>query len=232
MLYTIKTPVLLLSSAILALPLAAISQTTSGSTSTTSTTTSTTTGTQAVPTSRLLSEYTTLAGSQKNADSLVTGLRTGAQVTLTSADGKTTAFTPPTKAMGNGNVNITLRIAQQMMANNSNLTLQQALMGTSGTQGILQMRASGMGWGQIAKTEGFKLGDVMRSGKADSASTAGRAESKSDRVARSERSEKVERAERPEKVERAERPEKVERVERAERVERVERPQRPERTSR
>lgn len=223
MLYTIKTPVLLLSSAILALPLAAISQTTSGSTSTTSTTTSTTTGTQAVPTSRLLSEYTTLAGSQKNADSLVTGLRTGAQVTLTSADGKTTAFTPPTKAMGNGNVNITLRIAQQMMANNSNLTLQQALMGTSGTQGILQMRASGMGWGQIAKTEGFKLGDVMRSGKADSASTAGRAESKSDRVARSERSEKVERAERPEKVER---------VERAERVERVERPQRPERTSR
>ncbi len=202
MLFTNKTPVLLLSGAILALPLAAISQTTSGSTSTTSTTT---TGIQAVPTSRLVSEYTTLAGSQQNANSLVTGLRTGSQVTLTSADGKTTAFTPPTKPMGNGNVNITLRIAQQMMANNSNLTLQQALMGTSSTQGILQMRASGMGWGQIAKTEGFKLGDVMRSGKADSASTAGRADSKSDNVARSERSEKVERAERPEKVERVER---------------------------
>ncbi|HEX2566996.1 MAG TPA: hypothetical protein VHL85_09050 [Burkholderiales bacterium] len=208
-----------IAAAVLALPLAALAQTSTTSTSTTTTTsTSTSTsGTQAVPTNRMVTEYTKLAGSQDNAKSLVTGLRTGSQITLTDSSGKTTTFTPPTGKMGNGNVNITLRIAQQMMANNSNLTLQQALMGTSTTQGILQMRASGMGWGQIAKAEGFKLGDVMRSGKAETASSAGRGDTKLEKVARGERAEKVERAERPEKVER---------------VERVERPQRPERPER
>src|SRR5579871_1394302 len=140
-----KISMLLVSGTILALPVVSIAQTTSSSTGTTSTTSST----QSVPTNRMVQEYTTLAGSQNNAKSLVTGLRTGSQITLTDSSGKTTTFTPPTKPMGNGNVNISLRIAQQMMANNSSLTLQQALMGTSTTKGILQLRASGMGWGQI-----------------------------------------------------------------------------------
>ena len=187
---------------------------------TTTTTSTSTTSTQSVPTNRMVSEYTKLAGSQDNAKSLVTGLRTGSSITLTDSSGKTTTFTPPTKPMGNGNVNITLRMAQQMMANNPNLTLEQALMGTSDTKGILQLRASGMGWGQIAKTEGFKLGEVMRPGKADTASSAQRGDSKLERVARTERSEKVERPDRPEKVERVER------------VERPERPERPERHGR
>ena len=217
---TKKTCVQAVAAALVSLPVAVFAQTTTTtSTGTTSTTTTTTTtaSTQTVPTNRMVAEYTKLAGSQDNAKSLVTGLRTGSEITLTDSSGKTTTFTPPTKPMGNGNVNITLRMAQQLMANNPNLTLEQALMGTSDTKGILQLRASGMGWGQIAKTEGFKLGDVMRSGKADTASSAQRGDSKLDRVARTERAEK---------------PEKVERVERAERVERVERPERPQRPER
>ena len=83
-------------------------------------------------------------------------MRNGTQVTLTSSDGKTTSFTPPTGKMGYGEVNISLALAE-------------ALMGSGSTQGILQLRASGMGWGQIANSPGFKLGEVVRSAKADSA---------------------------------------------------------------
>lgn len=133
---------------------------------------------------KLVSEFTPLAGSKENATSLVNGLRTGSAVTLTSpatgggsatatsTNGSTT-FTPPTKPMGYGNVRIALSLAQTQLANQgvtqpTSQQLQTSLMGsgtstTGGTtsQGILQMRASGMGWGQIANSMGVKLGAVM-----------------------------------------------------------------------
>jgi len=61
------------------------------------------------------------------------------------------------------------QLASQGITNPTTAQLQGALVGTTNTdgtmtQGILQMRASGMGWGKIANTMGFKLGAVM-SGK-------------------------------------------------------------------
>src|SRR5712664_944291 len=177
--FTKKLSVVLVSSAIGCLSFGAMSQT-SGGTSTTSMTTQST-----VPANRLTQNYTTLAGSQDNAKSLVTGLRNGTSVTLMSTSGgssSSTSFTPPTGKMGYGNVNISLALAQAELSklgitNPTPSQLQAALTGGSVTtssgqsvqlSGILAMRAEGNGWGQIANSLGFKLGDVMRSAKADS----------------------------------------------------------------
>ena len=78
---------------------------------------------------------------------------------------------------------------------------------------ILQLRQSGMGWGQIAQKYDVKLGPVIKSVKATEHSV--------DRVARAERAERVEKAE---KLEKAEKPERFEKPERVQRVERPERP--------
>jgi hypothetical protein len=73
--------------------------------------------------------------------------------------------------MGYGNIRIALRLAQTQLAsqgirNPTPAELQGALIGVPGspTQGVLQMRAAGMGWGQIANAMGVKLGTVV-SGK-------------------------------------------------------------------
>ena len=90
----------------------------------------------------------------------------------------TTTFTPPTKPMGWGNVKHALSLAQDQLtrAGITNPTaeqLQTALMGgdlvrtnadgtttTTSVRGVLTMRADGMGWGNIAKEGGTKLGQV------------------------------------------------------------------------
>lgn len=147
-------------------------------------TASPTPATATTPTDKLAGSFTDLAGSPENATSLVNGLRTGSAITLTDpyvAPGTppgtpvpTTTFSPGTKPMGYGNIRIALSLARADLANQGITSptpaqLQGALVGTTSptgttTQGILQMRASGMGWGQIANSIGFKLGAVM-SGK-------------------------------------------------------------------
>lgn len=90
----------------------------------------------------------------------------------------TTTFTPPTKPMGWGNVKHALALAQDQLAragitNPTPAQLQTALMGgdlvvanadgtttTTAVKGVLTMRADGMGWGNIAKEGGTKLGPV------------------------------------------------------------------------
>jgi hypothetical protein len=90
----------------------------------------------------------------------------------------TTTFDPPTKPMGWGNVKHALALAQAQLtaagiANPTAAQLQTALMGgdlvvtnadgtttTTHVNGILTMRADGMGWGNIAKAGGTKLGPV------------------------------------------------------------------------
>ena len=185
--------------------------------------TTTSPSTQAVPTEKLIEQYTDLAGSEKNAKSLVTGLRTGSTITLepTTQEEKSVSFKPRTEKMGNGNINIALAIAEKSLSgvkDPTNADLQAALMGgeiktSSGTvklEGVLQMRADGMGWGQIANELGFKLGEVMRAGKAESgAQAARRADSKPEKVAqRSDRAARPDRAERMDKPERPMKPER------------------------
>ena len=89
-----------------------------------------------------------------------------------------TTFAVPTKPMGWGNVKHSLSLARDQLAR-AGITdptaaqLQTALMGgdlvvtnadgtttTTAVKGILTMRADGMGWGNIAKEGGTKLGQV------------------------------------------------------------------------
>ena len=106
---------------------------------------------------------------------------TGTTTTGTTTTPSTTTVTydPPTGKMGWGNVKIALALAQASLANAgiTNPTadqLQAALNGgdvtvtnadgtttTTTLKGVLQMRASGMGWGQIAQANGTKLGPVV-----------------------------------------------------------------------
>lgn len=134
---------------------------------------------------KIAGNFTTLAGSEENALALVNALRSGETVELAYAPaGTETAPTigiidPPTGQMGWGNVKISLALAQDQLArlgitNPTPEQLQAALNGgdvivvnadgtttTTTLRGVLQMRADGMGWGNIAKAGGTKLGPVV-----------------------------------------------------------------------
>jgi hypothetical protein len=134
----------------------------------------TSTGNQRVE-SRISSDFSTFAGSTANSDSLVRGLRNGTPITLTSTDAKgvitETTFTPSTGKIGYGNVFISLALAKQQLAGLgiTQPTAQQLQTALIGENGVLTLRAQGMGWGQIAQSYGFKLGPVISGMKAANA---------------------------------------------------------------
>jgi hypothetical protein len=150
---------------------------------------------------RLVNEYSTFAGSPQNAQALVGGLRDGSDITLKTkmADGKetSTTFTPQAGKMGYGNVNIALSLAKADL-NKQGITNPTPQQIEGSLKNILGARADGKGWGEIANSMGFKLGEVMRSEKAQG----------------HERGERHARAERPERPERPQRPDRPERPER------------------
>jgi len=132
---------------------------------------------------RTADTFTAFAGSRDNAVSLVTGLRKGSEITLTSSsngsDSSTsTSFTPVTRPMGNGNVFNSLALAQQLLAsqgitdptpeqieaalNGGEITIGEgADAKTIDLKGVLELRAEGMGWGRIAQVQGTKLGHIV-----------------------------------------------------------------------
>jgi hypothetical protein len=134
---------------------------------------------------KIADNFTSLAGSEENALALVNALRTGETVQLTYAPTGTattptvSTIDPPTGKMGWGNVKISLALAQDQLARLGITSptpeqLQAALNGgdvivtnadgtttTTPLRGVLQMRADGMGWGNIAKAGGTKLGPVV-----------------------------------------------------------------------
>lgn len=144
---------------------------------------------QALVAGKIASNFGDLAGSDKNALTLVNALRNGTNATLTyttpatkpggTPTTTTTTYDPPTGKMGWGNVKISLALAQDSLAragitNPTAEQLQAALNGGSVTVknadgtttttklgGVLQMRADGMGWGEIAKANGTKVGPVV-----------------------------------------------------------------------
>lgn len=126
----------------------------------------------------LASRYANFAGSQDNASSLVAGLRSGTPFILTSTDttGTTmqTTITPTTGSLGYGEVNTALALAQAELTkygitDPTPQQIQTALDGgtlTTSTgivtlSGVLSMRQSGEGWGQIANSLGYRLGDLV-----------------------------------------------------------------------
>jgi len=127
---------------------------------------------------QLVTRYTTLAGSDSNAQALIDGLRNGTQITLGS-----TTFTPATSSLGYGEINTSLALAQAELAaagitsptadqleaalNGGTVTLSNG--NTVNLQGVLDLRASGEGWGQIAKDLGLNLGAVVSASHTDHA---------------------------------------------------------------
>lgn len=130
------------------------------------------------PEARLVEKYGRFAGSDENAQALIEGLRYDKAVQL-SRNGTSSSFALPTDKMGYGNVNIALALAKASLADAgirhpTPEQIRAALIGgtvsnRSGADvrltGVLTLRASGMGWGQIAHKLGFKLGEVMRAQK-------------------------------------------------------------------
>jgi hypothetical protein len=144
---------------------------------------------QAQVAGKIAANFNSLAGSEKNSLALVNALRNGTNATLTyttppakpggTPTTTTATFDPPTGKMGWGNVKISLALAQDSLAragitNPTAEQLQAALNGGSVTvknpdgtttttklSGVLQMRADGMGWGEIAKAGGTKVGPVV-----------------------------------------------------------------------
>lgn len=132
---------------------------------------------------RISNTFTDFAGSPENASALTSGLRQGTPIDLTSLnpDGTTTItrFSPATGPMGYGNVRISMALAQQQLArlgitNPTPEQLTAALNGgtvtyvapngvltTTDMQGVLERRAAGQGWGEIAQSNGTKLGPVI-----------------------------------------------------------------------
>ena len=122
-----------------------------------------------------------------NSQQVVNDLRNG-QWTTTVTDPNTNVTTTTTEAlptgkMGFGNVKISLALTQESLRQQGILQptteqLHTALVGgqmvpgdpTTTTNGILQMRADGMGWGQIAQKYDVKLGQLM-SGKQPASTT-------------------------------------------------------------
>lgn len=134
---------------------------------------------------RIAADFQSFAGSNKNATALVTGLREGSQITLTRRGFPSATFTPPTRPMGYGNVSTSLalakyQLAQQGIVNPTPEQLRIALNGgtivyggkTVAYDGILQMRADGLGWGEIAQQLGTKLGPVVSSIRSQNAGIA------------------------------------------------------------
>jgi hypothetical protein len=159
------------------------------------------------PVDRLAETYSNLAGD--NTKALVLGLREKSSIVLSPS----VTIEPPTAAMGYGNIDIALALAQASL-NEQNITaptpeqLKAALLGGSVTRadgvsatlpGVLEMRAGGMGWGEIAQALDFKLGELMRSERAQRVALEGRG----GRPDRPERLMKPERPDRPQKPERA-----------------------------
>jgi hypothetical protein len=119
----------------------------------------------------------TLSTSTTSTGGTGTGTATGTGTGTGTGGTTSTSFTPPTGKMGWGNVFISLALAQDQLArlgvtDPTQAQLQAALMGGDVTgadgktvtlKGILQMRADGMGWGQIAQASGTKLGPVVSS---------------------------------------------------------------------
>jgi hypothetical protein len=140
------------------------------------------------PAQKLSSQYGVWAGSPTNSASLVTGLRDGKAVNLVASPSSlnptapSATFTPATGKLGYGNVNIALSLAKadlakQGIANPTPSQLAAALNGGSITtatrtvamRGVLAQRREGLGWGQIAKAMGVKLGSVVSASKTGAA---------------------------------------------------------------
>lgn len=116
-----------------------------------------TTAQASVPTDELATRYADLVGSTEAATELVQQLRVDSETGAT---------------MGYGEIDMTLALAGALVDSGDAADVDAAL------DTILQLRADGAGWGEIAQELGFNLGELVSAGRrADAAAQAdGRAE--------------------------------------------------------
>ena len=174
---------------------------TTGTTTTATTSTPASTsaiGTSSTTEAKLAAEFADFLGGETQAKTVVSALRQGTSfspdaesstasgnaASATSTTGSTTTGTASTGSstgtMGYGEVRMTLRLAQAQL-NQMGITeptdaelaavLQGGEVGGAQVDGILALRADGMGWGQIAQKSGMTVGQIM--GKAPIKTTAG-----------------------------------------------------------
>lgn len=167
-----------------------------------------------------------------------------------------TAIANANGPMGWGEVDHSLGMAQALVEGGQAATFDEALLGTATTTtvtnpdgtttttttyegGILEMRADGMGWGQIAKELGFKsLGEIKSGRYADADAEEGTPTVAADAVVKGKGAAKVAHESRGKSVDHkpahggkpdrvAGKPEKVERIAKVERPAKIDRPERP-----
>ena len=139
-------------------------------------------GTSVQTEGKLTQEFSEFLGGEEQAASVVDGLRQGTSFSLnsepselaTTVDVDSASIEPPTGTMGYGNVKMTLKLAETKLSEMgitqpTNEQLSAVLLGgdIDGQQvnGILAMRAEGMGWGEIAHQYDMKVGELMGKAK-------------------------------------------------------------------
>lgn len=122
---------------------------------------------------KLSSEFAGFLGSPEQAHAVVDGLRQSTAFFYVKPGTPDATIEPPTGTMGYGNVRIALRLAQAELstfgiAQPSAEELSAILLGGeingAPVDGILALRAEGMGWGQIARQYGMTVGQLMGKG--------------------------------------------------------------------
>jgi hypothetical protein len=122
---------------------------------------------------RIAPAYAGFAGSRANLESLATGLRHGTAITLTEPGQASVTFTPPTRPMGYGNITRSLDLASRRLAADG-ITDPTPTQLHGAMNEVLQLRASGMGWGQVAHAIGvFPSGHANAKAISPAPSSAG-----------------------------------------------------------
>ncbi len=110
---------------------------------------------------RLSDIFSASVGSKTDATALIEGMRAGKDVRLADVTVSGTGRT-----MGYGNINIALSLAK---ADAGATATPKGFL--SSLNNVMGMRASGLGWGKIAKDFGFKLGEVVKESKSATSSS-------------------------------------------------------------
>ena len=105
--------------------------------------------------SSLVDSYSAFVGSAHDARTLIDGMRTGRDVKVGTVTVSGTGNT-----MGYGNINHALSLARQQAG-----TTASSKDFLSSLDAVMDMRASGMGWGQIAKDMGINPGQSISGSK-------------------------------------------------------------------
>lgn len=172
----------------------------------------------------IVSDFSDFLG--ENTDRLVNALSSGDKLSydIVSDDGtiETVIVENRTGSTSYGEITIALGLAEEQLGHDALFGDIVTLL--YGDKGILDMRASGMGWGQVYQKYGLTVGEVMRDVRANDNANFRRAETTSVRI--SSIGEQAVRPDRPDLPERAVRPDRPDLPERPVRPDRPDLPER------